>query len=131
MNEQLRFLDKDCATAAQTVGDGASEDVIARTLGVLQEDGVYAFFIYVQALQNKQASRKEAEAIWNGVAGLLCTLGKVNVKEDLGSDKLGGWYSTICGSLDALFFIKEMMERTLIYARYYAKAKPKENSLEK
>ncbi len=104
-----------------------AENHLTKSLGVLQEDGVYAFFLY-------QASRGEREkkgAIeLSRLAGELLsgvpiapfdTRPALNALEAVRGDaakKIRG----LADDLDNLLLAKRLLEQALIYARYHAKA---------
>jgi hypothetical protein len=131
-------LDQLCAqygwAMCQVVGDAftskdgkpdkaKTENHITKSLGVLQEDGVYAFFLY-------QASRGQREKV--GAEKLReqahALLKQANIKpfdtqsDSLlavrGDDKIQG----LADNLDDLLLAKRLLEQALIYARYHAKA---------
>jgi len=83
-------LDTKCAEYGNNIANISdnNETIINKSLGVLQEDGVYAFFLYLESRGNKEK--------------------KVTSK--------------VTKNLDHLLFTKNMLERTLVYARYHAKA---------
>ena len=96
-----------------------AENHITRSLGVLQEDGVYAFFLY-------QASRGGGE---KAGADRLKDLARALLAEPI----LGmtSFYATndplaaardLADNLDQLLLAKRLLEQALIYARYHAKA---------
>lgn len=106
----------------QTLGKPSdAENHITRSLGVLQEDGVYAFFLY-------QASRKKGGteltkrvhellsavdiAPFGSVADSLSAVRGDNVKGIPG----------LADDLDQILLAKRLLERTLIYGRFHAKA---------
>ncbi|MCS7248927.1 MAG: hypothetical protein NZ840_11910 [Anaerolineales bacterium] len=88
-----------------------SENHITQSLGVLQENGVYAFFLYQasQGLQGKVSFYKLLEE-----AGIQSFQ---NV-----SDPLAAVRDHLANHLDQLLFAKRLLEQALIYARYHAKA---------
>lgn len=127
-------LDQLCAqygyAMCQAVGDAfktkdgkadkaKTENHITKSLSVLQEDGVYAFFLY-------QASRKK-----DGGSALSVQahdlLKQASIKPfDSQSDSLlavrGGNGEGLADDLDQLLLAKRLLEQALIYARYHAKA---------
>ncbi len=89
------------------------QNVIQKALGVIEEDGVFAFKIYLDSLKQPE-SKKIANKIEENIEKMLKEIEIVNnfrdsTLKDLGSD------------LNKLFLTKELIERTLIYARYHAK----------
>ena len=131
-------LDALCARCGYDIAQGVyhalkgdaqrAENHITKSLGILQEDGVYAFFLY----QASRRARNEEKA-----AKSLATL----AKELLGQRELGmtgfatlndpleavrGTEATpgLADDLDQLLLAKRLLEQALIYARYHAKALP-------
>jgi len=102
-----------------------AENHITKSLGVLQEDGVYAFFLY--QVSRGEGERRGAEAL-RGQAHAL--LGAAGVEPfDTVNDSLeavrGNKEKNIHGladNLDALLLARRLLEQALIYARYHAKA---------
>lgn len=118
----MKNLDLECAVTSEEITKGLTqkekikeaEPAITSALGVLQEDGVYAFYLYLNA-KKKDIYPK----IIKHSVGLLHrvfpgeqydTKDSLIVARDL-SENLG-----------RLLMAKELLERTLVYARYHAKA---------
>lgn len=118
-------LDQLCAQFGWQIADAVhkklgkgAETHITKSLGVLQEDGVYAFFLY-------QASRGEREK--QGAAAL-----KDQAKQFLKETGIQAFQNTsdplqtvrdhLANDLDQLLLAKRLLEQALIYARYHAKA---------
>lgn len=110
-----------------------TENLITKSLGVLQENGLYAFFLYLSSQikegREEKKSSKGARPLANIAAGLLANVGLlVNNPELLKPDgyrqameqirQKGG----LADNLDNLLFAKYLLEQALIYARYHAKA---------
>ncbi|MEA3309791.1 MAG: hypothetical protein U9Q70_09815 [Chloroflexota bacterium] len=129
-----RLLDGIAAQRAQQIvrravekEDATSTDnLVTKALGVLQENGVYACFLFlfsrtqdkdekIAQVVREQLLRLAAEDLDFGWEDLL--------DGDLGSQRtLSTVSKTICAELDPLIMTKELFEQTLIYARYGAKA---------
>lgn len=100
------------------------ENTITKTLGVLQENGVYACFLYLMAKEKKRypVFVKEMIALLDGLG---FGWGK---PEDYSSGKVLSYISdkvmadTGPDALEFLILAKETLEKMLIYARYGAKA---------
>jgi hypothetical protein len=104
--------------------DKSAESHITKSLGVLQENGVYAFFLY-------QESRGKTE---KPGADKLKALAAELLNEALNTDmtRLFDPVDTpleairkkdgLADDLDALLLAKRLLEQALIYARYHAKA---------
>lgn len=109
-----------------------TENLITKSLGVLQEDGVYAFFLYLAAQikdkgEKEKSSSKAARALADKATTLLATTPLDLLPQDTDGDhekgmeyirKEGG----LADNLDQLLLAKRILEQTLIYARYHAKA---------
>lgn len=95
-----------------------TENHITKSLGVLQEDGVYAFFLF-------QASRGQRD---KAGADLLCEQASQLLREagikgfQNASDPLQAVRDHLAGDLDQLIGAKRLLEQALIYARYHTKA---------
>jgi hypothetical protein len=91
------------------------ENEVTKALGVLQENGVYACFLYLQA--NK---KNNSASLIQKMCELLRSLGITND----GQDALT-FAQNISADLHTLLLAREALEQMLIYARYGAKAKAK------
>lgn len=86
------------------------KNIIQKALGVVEEDGVFAIQVYLDSLNRSNVSKRIEENITKVLDEIfsLKKFDKTNL-EELGKD------------IDKLFLAKELIERTLIYARYHAK----------
>lgn len=117
----MENLDLQCAEAGKRIAEcsGLEERLLNQGLAVLEEQGVYAFFLYLKA-QGKDAGRRVSETCWdflrNTPSGRALLEGddKWETLKKLGSD------------LDALLFARELLRQVLVYARYHIKAKGQE-----
>ncbi len=102
------------------------EKLINDILLVLHGNGVYACILYLYAREKKKS--ETAEKLAKELLG--------SVRESLGidfedldeknpEDVLCVVNEKICNNTDSLFLVKDLWERTLVYARYGAKAKVK------
>jgi len=96
------------------------ENLITKALGVLQENGVYACFLYLKA-KEKDHGDVVVEEMLNLLADLGFGWGKptTNTAEDV----LSHLTEKVTGNLERLLLAKETLEQMLIYARYGAKAR--------
>lgn len=110
-------IDLKCAQFGNKIAyEVKDETLITKSLGVLQEDGVYAFFLYL-------ASKKgTAENIKDNAFNLLTQEGILNHVVGNEHDHLKAVRENFEDKLDELLLAKELLERTLVYARYHAKA---------
>jgi len=125
-------LDKICAEFAQRIADELSksfnnnpkkaEILINKALGVLQEQGLYAFVLFCM-------SRGKDEK--DGAEKLKTLTGEL-LKDELkliGNGYILNEIINLSANLDSLMLAIQVLEKTLIYARYHAKARresPKE-----
>jgi hypothetical protein len=114
----VTMIDLKCAKAGNSIAEIAKDEtLITKALGVLQEDGVYAFFLYLASLKKEPAGHISQKAF-----DLL--------KDDaiLGNELRGqtepmkAVLEKLADDLGRLVFVKGLLERTLVYARYHAKA---------
>jgi|Deesub1362A_J573_1020465.scaffolds.fasta_scaffold01573_6 hypothetical protein len=106
------------------------ESLITKMLGVLQEDGLYAFALYAKSKSPNSAEEKKsqeaitADVVYKETKALLKDkkIKLLNNKTEL----LEAIRESLGDDLEKLFFAKELVERMLVYARYHAKALPGE-----
>ncbi|MCX7682948.1 MAG: hypothetical protein N2508_13450 [Anaerolineae bacterium] len=118
-------LDQLCAKYGWQIADEVhraigrqAENHITKSLGVLQEDGVYAFFLY----QASRGSREKpgADKLTTQAAAFLKEAGIQAFQN--GTDPLKAVRERLASDLDQLLLAKHLLEQALIYARYHTKA---------
>lgn len=118
-------LDQLCAKYGWQIADEVhraigknAENHITKSLGVLQEDGMYAFFLY----QASRGSREKpgADKLTKQASALLQESGIQAFQN--GGDPLAAVRDRLAGNLDELLLAKRLLEQALIYARYHTKA---------
>lgn len=134
-NNTVTNLDRLAAQTAQAIitntKDKKANDVentVTKALGVLQEDGIYACFLYLLA-KEKENGKVVIEEMLNLLEGLRFGWSKPmeNGKVDLRPDVVLKYITDhVTQDLERLLLTKETLEQLLIYARYGAKAR--ENS---
>ncbi len=105
---------------------GNLENMATKTLGVLQENGVYAGMLFLYARSKDDYANKLSEHLLaslkeepiNALALALPSDKRPDKWEDVGQHLT----EKVCSDLDTLFLVKQLWEQTLIYARYGAKA---------
>ena len=133
-------LDQKAAEYAQKIVQcslkaGSAKEVknlITKTLGVLQEQGVYAMMLFLFSRTSKE--EKIAPYMREQLYALLGILPAFKKNEKLTTfDKrtkaqcaLKFYSNSVCNNLDTLLLVKDLYEQTLIYARYGAEAAGKE-----
>jgi len=106
------------------------ERLITKSLGVLQEHGVYALMLFLFSRTSKE--KEVAPFIRRALYRALLETPNFRNNETLNSFANGNenstqvlqWFSgNISSNLDTLLLVRDLFEQTLIYARYHAKAK--------
>jgi len=93
------------------------KNAIDKSLGVLMNDGVYAYYIYVN-------SEEIDDVFIDKIEGLKKFI-KIN-GENKDNQKLDEkYFQSLSEDLEKLLFFRELLEKVLIYARYHAKAELK------
>ncbi len=120
-------LDYLAAKHAQALIKAASKDAentVTRALGVLQENGVYACFLYLLA-----SGKEDGQIIKDKMLELLGE-DQLGLPKQENDDVLNYIAEKITADLPRLLLAKEALEQMLIYARYGAKAagKPSDKS---
>ncbi|MGQ9631545.1 MAG: hypothetical protein ACUVXI_14725 [bacterium] len=103
------------------------ENIVTKSLGVLQENGLYAFLLYLVWRENNgtKGERRVAGAINEHIIGrpgdqTLLRLNEIGLPLSEADHPLDVGRK-LCESLDDLFFARDLIERTLTYVRYNAK----------
>lgn len=121
INENESNLDKLCfeyGTQMYVMGNEKNENVIQKSLGVLQEDGVFAFYLYLKSRETKKDEKAVSSSIQEKIEALLKHESIGLLKGPLHVDQL----KSLGESLDDLLLAKTLIEKTLIYALYQAKS---------
>ncbi len=113
------------------------ENAITKVLGVLQEQGVYACFVFALSRAKSDTDKsnntepKSMRVIVGEMASLLKALDfEVTFKESAktyeedAGDTLKQVAENVTKDLERLLLAKDVLEQMLIYARYGAKARP-------
>ncbi len=104
------------------------EKLINDVLLVLHGNGIYACILYLYAREKKKTETAKilAKELLGSVRESL-GIDFENLDEYLKSSEivLGVVNEKICNNTHSLFLVKDLWERTLVYARYGAKAKVK------
>ncbi|QTA38173.1 hypothetical protein JYK00_01130 [Thermosipho ferrireducens] len=90
---------------------------IDKALGVLTNNGVYAYWVYCKS--------KGIEKVFIEEVRELMKYTSVNLKDENGKNKneeYEKYFRELSKSLKDLLFFKEILEKTLILVRYHAKA---------
>lgn len=113
----MQNLDLKCAKLGEKLGQGASkerENLLTDGLGVLQEQGLYAFFLFLQA-----SKRGNPQQVTEACKDFLRDQGLL---KDGNIDLFQGLKS-LADRLDDLLYARELLMHALVYARYHARAR--------
>jgi hypothetical protein len=120
----LKNIDMICAKYGSQIGkkEDLSETLINKSLGILQEEGIYAFFLFLAS--RGKGEKKQADCIQDKTIDLLQgffqnIMGDSATRENI----LQIIRDKLVEDLNDLFLAKDLIERTLVYARYHLKAK--------
>ena len=86
---------------------------IDKALGVLSNDGVYAYYVYARA-------KKIDKIFINEIQEIKRFVSVKGVKDTQGLNQ--DYFEKLSQDLPSLLFFREILEKILIYARYHAKA---------
>ncbi len=113
-------LDAACARLGHKLGTSEkpkdTETSITKALGVLEEQGVYAMFLYLHARDKGEFSQ--------ALMSFLCS-DDVKLLDAQAKDEPFGALQALAKNLDNLLFAKDLLHKVLVYARYHAKANGK------
>ncbi len=117
LNKLIANLDISCAEVGQKLANinGMEERILNEALIVLEEQGPYAMFLYIEA-RHKNVGRE----IQKNCAEFLQSVFKVENKIDPEASKV---IKQLAGNLDDLLFARDLLRNALIYARYHLKAR--------
>jgi hypothetical protein len=129
-------LDLLCAEFGQKIAEKVKdENIIRDALSVLQEDGIYACFLYLLSKGDKKSEedkkskeykmRELKDSLWKFLKhnrNPISRINRISSFEKIEKNNIYEALSPLSNSLEDLLFAKELLERTLIYARYHAKA---------
>jgi len=110
-------LDYICAKIGQNLIVKADENIFRKALGILQEDGVYAMFLWLEKEDSKIRKKLNNLLNENEITSKLLSDSK-SFPDD---------FQEVAKDIDKLLFLKKILERTLTYALYHAKIKEEEN----
>ncbi len=105
-------LDMECAKLGSQLAKDSDDKTLTDALSVLEEQGVYAFFLY---LAQKNDRRRVSEAC----RGFL----RNQLPGGFGSgNDVFGATQAIAVDIDRLLLARDLLRQALIYGRYHAKA---------
>jgi hypothetical protein len=114
----MENLDLKCAEVGKAIAGSSAADVglLKKALGVLEEQGVYALFLFLK-IQRK----KNSEEIPSSCEDFLRQTPKD--KPLLGAGDLWDGLKKLSENLDDLLFARDLLRQVFIYALYHQQAK--------
>jgi hypothetical protein len=114
----MQNLDVECAKLGRELAqlDKVDDKTLTSALSVLEEQGVYACFLFLNA-QGKDAGRNVSSKLADflqKVPGGSPLLGNVELFTAL---------QALAGDLDKLLFARDLLRQALVYGRYHTKAR--------
>jgi hypothetical protein len=117
----MENLDLKCAELGKQLaeGQGVDEALLRDALAVLEEQGVYAYFLFLQSRRGRE--QRPAEAVCEASTAFLQST-------PTGAPLLGAgdvWQALqqLGQDLDKLLFARDLLRQALVYGRYHAKAR--------
>lgn len=103
------------------------ENLVTKALGVLQENGPYAMFLYLEDHSKKDIASYCKRTLLNlfrkeqQLADCIKSEATIPPKDDE-FPNIMAWLREVSSDVDRLFFLKKICQQVLIYARYHIKA---------
>lgn len=135
MTDQPLNLDQTAAIHAQQMVNEAEEKIdtlerlVTKSLGVLQEQGVYALmlFLFSRTSDEKKIAPVICKQLRLALAVFPCFSEEKAVPDTDDQTFLLPFFANhVADEMDILFLVRDLFEQTLIYARFGAKAAGKE-----
>jgi len=106
-------LDMECAKLGSQLATQSDDKTLTDALSVLEEQGVYAFFLYL-------GQKNDRRCVINSCREFL----KQQLPGGFGSDN-DAFKATqdVAGDIDKLLLARDLLRQSLIYGRYHAKAR--------
>jgi citrate lyase synthetase len=115
----MENLDVRCAEFGKQLSElGLEEKLITEALSALEEQGVYAFFLFLNA-RGKNAGKEASKQC----ADFLSKIPQVGPLLKNGKQDLFARIRTLAENLDDLLFARDLLHQALVYARYHLKAR--------
>jgi len=99
------------------------ENEINKLLGILSSDGVYAMWVYAMDKFNDKNNKHDKKEKKDKIENLLKEMNKFVNALSTNNDIDNRYFQTLAQDLNKLLFMKELLEKVFIYARYHARAK--------
>lgn len=109
MSSSKQQLESVICEVGSSIAKNTALNDIEKALGVLCNDGVYAYYVFVKS-QGNNTFLKNIEKLTQYTHAIL------------NRDKYQDYFRDLSSDINDLLFFKEILEQALTYARYHAKA---------
>lgn len=115
----MENLDVLCAKHGLEIANKIKDDIlINKALGIIQEQGLYAYFLFLESQNDNKANTIRKES-WFLLGKIIKNLKDYFWEEDTWPRTLE---TNVLNNLERLSLSLQMIEQLLIYARYHARA---------
>jgi hypothetical protein len=113
----MQNLDLECAKLGRELADekGVDQKLLTSALSVLEEQGLYAFFLYLKAREGRAG-----EEVIRRAASFLRRM-PPGARPLLGNGETFTALQSLAADMDRLLFARELLRQALVYGRYHAK----------
>jgi len=114
----MKLLDMECAKCGHKISENCvkiDEPILRNAIGVLKEDGVYAFFLFL-------GFKKKTSTISYPLFEFLKNQPTLEITE-INENHLQAIRERLSNNLNKLLFTKDLLERVMVYALYHLRAK--------
>ncbi|CAB4243739.1 conserved protein of unknown function [Methylacidimicrobium sp. AP8] len=105
-------LDMECARLGSKLSQQANDKILTDALSVLEEQGLYAFFLYLQQKDDRKALIESCSSFLKAQVGSAIDP----------ADPLSG-VRGLAKDIDRLLLARDLLRQALVYGRYQAKAR--------
>ncbi len=124
-------LDLACAKAGKAIAEKPSkelENLITSALAVLEEQGVYALFLYLDKGATGKKKKELAKDVIPKLHKFLRATPKQSPLLSTGKDDNFAALQELGGNLDDLLLARDLIRQSLVYARYHARLRKDEEA---
>lgn len=120
-----RYGSKIVEDKAQVKDEKRLETIVRNALGILREEGIFAFYIFLQYRGDKNGKDEGGKLIWSQVSALWRDK-KAGPLVSGGGDVSRDQVIAVTEDLQTLLLARQVTERMLVYALYGLRVKDKE-----
>lgn len=113
----MENLDLKCADLGKQLAGKADEKLLTDALAVLEEQGVYAFFLFLKA-----RGKAEGSNVSDACRNFLKKTPQAQPLFEATQNDVFASLQNLSNDLDGLLLARDLLRQALVYARYHAKA---------